>query len=71
MSKAAATLGRGPAVRLEAGIDELRGQLPTALKLRRSRIAAAWHHRRDLARQRADLFKSHDAALGRDTGCRC
>ena len=36
----------------------------------RSRIAAAWHYRRDLARQRADLSKSQDAGLGRDTGCR-
>jgi hypothetical protein len=71
MGKAAATLGLGPAARLEAGIDERRGQVLPALKLRRSRIAAAWHHRCDLERQRADLFKSADAALGRDTGCRC
>jgi hypothetical protein len=35
-----------------------------------SRIAAAWAHQRNLARQRADLSKSHDAGLGRDTGCR-
>ena len=36
----------------------------------RSRIAAAWRYQRDLARQRADLSKSQDATLGRDTGCR-
>lgn len=36
----------------------------------RSRIAAAWNYRRDLARQRAALSKSQDAALGRETGCR-
>jgi hypothetical protein len=41
-----------------------------ARRTTRSRIAAAWHHQRDLARQRADLSKSHDATLGRDTGCR-
>lgn len=36
----------------------------------RSRIAAAWTHQREIARQRAELSKSHDAGLGRDTGCR-
>ena len=68
---AAATLGLAPAAGLEAGVEQRRGQHLSARKLRPSRIAAAWNHRRDLARQRTELSNSHDAALGRETGCRC
>jgi hypothetical protein len=71
MSKAAATLGLELRTGLEAGIGNRGGEALTVGAPRGSRLAAAWRHRRELDRQRAELSKSHDAALGRDTGCRC
>lgn len=70
MGKAAATMALGQAIGLEAGIDERRGHTVAGGRPRRSRIAAAWRDRRELDRQRADLSKSPNAGLGRDTGCR-
>jgi hypothetical protein len=74
--KAAVTMDLGLAVApmsqaLVVEAPGLRLELETgARRAKRSRIAAAWSHHRDLARQRADLSKSPGAGLGRDTGCR-
>jgi hypothetical protein len=74
--KAAATLGLATAAptisqALVAEAPALRlGPSTEARPKTRSRIASFWSHQRDLSRQRAELSKSHDAGLGRDTGCR-